>query len=208
MKFGLDSLKQQYLRGFFHGDPHPANIIYTKNNRIAYIDFGICGNLTKKERFLCLRYARCFWSQDFDTAFEALMQLCDISEIRNMSSMKKEFVKYLQSALEARGNNYQTKTFRQRNEFQETFRLLQKYKARIAPNVLLYFRTAIIRRNIIILLDPEMKTEDIAHQLKKIAIMNLLSEIPKLLVKEQREKRFISFINIFEREIIKDILVE
>src|ERR1700722_10105925 len=102
LKWSLDCTKQQYLRGFFHGDPHPANVIYTKDNRIAYIDFGICGFLTKRQRMLCLRYSRCFWSQDFDSAFETLIQLCDSTDVDNLSSMKKEFIKHLQNSHEAR----------------------------------------------------------------------------------------------------------
>lgn len=208
IKFSQDNLRQHYLRGFFHGDPHPANIIYTKDNKIAYIDFGICGNLTKKERFLCLRYARSFWSKDFDSAFEALMQLCDTSKIDNLSNMKREFIKHMQNVHNARENGKKTGAFRQKNEFQETLRLLQRYKVRISPNVLLYFRTAIIRRNIIFLMDPDIETTEILRQLKKITVLNLVSELPKLFSKEQREKRLVTLIDIFEREITKNIAAE
>ncbi|MHB0978526.1 MAG: ABC1 kinase family protein [Thermoleophilia bacterium] len=32
--------------GFFHGDPHPANIVYVSRERIALLDFGIAGDLS------------------------------------------------------------------------------------------------------------------------------------------------------------------
>ena len=41
--------KQMFLDGFFHGDPHPANIIVVKN-KIAFIDCGIMGRFTPKLR--------------------------------------------------------------------------------------------------------------------------------------------------------------
>lgn len=40
-------LKQIFEIGTFHADLHPGNLILTKNNKIALIDFGIIGNLTE-----------------------------------------------------------------------------------------------------------------------------------------------------------------
>ncbi len=48
------ALLLQILRdGFFHGDPHPGNIFVLSGGRIAFVDFGIVGNLTPtmKTRF-------------------------------------------------------------------------------------------------------------------------------------------------------------
>jgi ubiquinone biosynthesis protein len=41
--------KQILTDGFFHGDPHPANLILLPDNQIAMVDFGIMGILDKKE---------------------------------------------------------------------------------------------------------------------------------------------------------------
>jgi ubiquinone biosynthesis protein len=32
--------------GFFHGDPHPGNLIVTPDGRVVYLDFGVVGTLT------------------------------------------------------------------------------------------------------------------------------------------------------------------
>ena len=44
-KLALGFLKQVFNDGFFHGDPHPGNILI-KDNKICFIDFGIVGNLS------------------------------------------------------------------------------------------------------------------------------------------------------------------
>lgn len=45
-KQGLDLYMQQVLvHGFFHADPHPGNILITKEGKIAFIDFGAMGRL-------------------------------------------------------------------------------------------------------------------------------------------------------------------
>jgi ubiquinone biosynthesis protein len=35
---------------FFHGDPHPGNILVTKEGKICFIDFGLVGRVTTKQR--------------------------------------------------------------------------------------------------------------------------------------------------------------
>lgn len=42
--------QQIFIHGFFHGDPHPANILVQDSNTIALVDFGIAGRLSGKER--------------------------------------------------------------------------------------------------------------------------------------------------------------
>ncbi len=44
------SVKQIYDHGFFHGDPHPGNLLLTDDGRIAFLDFGVCGVLTHQMR--------------------------------------------------------------------------------------------------------------------------------------------------------------
>ena len=43
-------LKMTLEDGFFHADPHPGNIFYLPDNRIAFIDFGMVGRLGEKRR--------------------------------------------------------------------------------------------------------------------------------------------------------------
>lgn len=46
IKLTNNYLKQIFQDGFFHGDPHPGNIIIS-GTRIGYIDFGIMGTLNR-----------------------------------------------------------------------------------------------------------------------------------------------------------------
>jgi ubiquinone biosynthesis protein len=38
--------RQVFEYGFFHGDPHPGNLLVTPDGTLAYIDFGVVGTLT------------------------------------------------------------------------------------------------------------------------------------------------------------------
>ncbi len=41
-------LKQIFLDGFFHGDPHPGNLFVMENNVIVFLDFGMMGRLDRE----------------------------------------------------------------------------------------------------------------------------------------------------------------
>ena len=42
--------KQILIDGFFHGDPHPGNIFVVDKDKIAYLDFGLAGHITQKDK--------------------------------------------------------------------------------------------------------------------------------------------------------------
>ncbi|MDT3425509.1 ubiquinone biosynthesis protein [Paenibacillus forsythiae] len=43
-------LKQIFIDGFFHADPHPGNVMLTDGGQIALIDFGMVGRLSEETR--------------------------------------------------------------------------------------------------------------------------------------------------------------
>ncbi|MEE1129044.1 MAG: AarF/ABC1/UbiB kinase family protein [Methanobrevibacter sp.] len=46
--YGVKSyFKQVMIDGFFHADPHPGNLIVTKDNKLCYIDMGMMGILNE-----------------------------------------------------------------------------------------------------------------------------------------------------------------
>lgn len=50
-KRGADAvLKMILLNGCFHADPHPGNVLFLPEDRIAFIDFGMTGRLSHKRR--------------------------------------------------------------------------------------------------------------------------------------------------------------
>ncbi|KAL7001759.1 hypothetical protein U1Q18_002907 [Sarracenia purpurea var. burkii] len=44
------SLRQLLEVGFFHADPHPGNLVATKNGSLAYFDFGMMGDIPRHYR--------------------------------------------------------------------------------------------------------------------------------------------------------------
>ncbi|WP_020157238.1 ABC1 kinase family protein [Methylobacter marinus] len=48
---GAKAVMQMIMEdGFFHADPHPGNVFYLHDNKLAFIDFGMIGRLTEERR--------------------------------------------------------------------------------------------------------------------------------------------------------------
>ena len=48
-------MKQIFNDGFFHGDPHPGNLLVTPKGDVVFLDFGLVGVLRPEKRDLLLR---------------------------------------------------------------------------------------------------------------------------------------------------------
>jgi len=54
-KRGANAVLKMVLEdGFFHADPHPGNVFYLPEERIAFIDFGMVGRLSEQRRYQVL----------------------------------------------------------------------------------------------------------------------------------------------------------
>ncbi|HVN66217.1 MAG TPA: AarF/ABC1/UbiB kinase family protein [Methanomicrobiales archaeon] len=68
-------MKQIFEDGFFHGDPHPGNLIVTKGGDIVFLDFGIMGVIRPEKRFTFISIIRSILENDVDTLIRSLEQL-------------------------------------------------------------------------------------------------------------------------------------
>jgi ubiquinone biosynthesis protein len=68
-------MKQIFEDGFFHGDPHPGNLIVTKDGEIIFLDFGIMGIIRPEKRFIFANIIGSILENDVDTLIRSLEQL-------------------------------------------------------------------------------------------------------------------------------------
>ena len=82
-------LTQVFVHGFFHADPHPGNILITKDKKIAFVDFGIVGHFdeTLKSRSIDLFYG--IVSNDSEKVVDALIGISG-ANVENEEELKYE----------------------------------------------------------------------------------------------------------------------
>ena len=73
-KLSDNYIKQAITYGLFHADPHPDNIIISKSN-IVYIDFGMMGKLTDKNRELLKKCIRAIVFKDYREVSRILVNM-------------------------------------------------------------------------------------------------------------------------------------
>ena len=72
-------LKQIFVDGFFHGDPHPGNLFLLEKNTIAYLDFGIVGYLTRELREWSFDMLYGMAEGNVSRVIDSFLELCNVS---------------------------------------------------------------------------------------------------------------------------------
>ena len=84
-------LKQIFVDGFFHGDPHAGNIFLLPGGGIAYVDFGIVGYLAPKMREWAFEILHAMSAVDIPRVIDAVLELCDADEETvNIAAYRRE----------------------------------------------------------------------------------------------------------------------
>jgi ubiquinone biosynthesis protein len=73
-------LKQVFIDGFFHGDPHGGNIMIVDNDTIAYLDFGIVGYLSEELRSWIFDILYGMSERNVPRVLESFFELCGVRE--------------------------------------------------------------------------------------------------------------------------------
>src|SRR3989338_1334615 len=74
-------LKQVFVDGFFHADPHPGNLLVMKKGKIGMIDFGILGHFDKKLKQYALDLFRSFVNNDPEKTVEVILRMNPQAEV-------------------------------------------------------------------------------------------------------------------------------
>ncbi|MFA9477799.1 ABC1 kinase family protein [Phycisphaerales bacterium AB-hyl4] len=74
-------LKQVLLDGFFHADPHPGNVLLTREGRVAIIDLGMVGHLDESLQENLLNLLMAISEGRSDDAADLAMSVGDSSEV-------------------------------------------------------------------------------------------------------------------------------
>lgn len=97
-------LKMLFIDGFFHGDPHPGNILITKENKIYFIDLGMIGTFSEKVKNYMFLFYYYMNLENFDNAVNNFCKMLTITKESNLEGFKEELVelirKFSSSSLE------------------------------------------------------------------------------------------------------------
>lgn len=99
-------LRQIFVYGLFHADPHPGNLLLQPGNKIAFLDFGMFGKLDRRAR---RRMGFLFWAlveDDFEAVGEQLLRISTRRPGADPGAFRAAVADTVEEWFGARSNDY------------------------------------------------------------------------------------------------------
>jgi ubiquinone biosynthesis protein len=71
----LAILEQALIYGLFHADPHPANIFVQRDGKIVFLDYGIVGEVSEKDRTIVMEFISSIPEKNADKSINLILKL-------------------------------------------------------------------------------------------------------------------------------------
>ncbi|MEW5896322.1 MAG: AarF/ABC1/UbiB kinase family protein [Nanoarchaeota archaeon] len=143
-------IKQAFIDGLFHADPHPGNILILKDGRIGLIDFGIVGHFDSKLKQSSLDFFRCILNNDPEKAANVVLRMSpaegEFDRRRFYSDFKEIFEQLQYTSL---------KDIRASQIVKEALEAAQKHQLSIPTDFVLYGKTLITLEGVAFKYYPE-----------------------------------------------------
>jgi len=93
-------LKMVLEHGFFHGDPHPGNVLIMPGNVICLLDFGMVGRLAPGVKRYLTDILGAVITRDVDQLADTIVVAGDPAETLNLNALKKGLAEFIDGYLE------------------------------------------------------------------------------------------------------------
>lgn len=158
-EIGAKALMQQILiDGFFHADPHPGNIFIVDRNKLAYIDFGLMGQLTAEDRDKMGILFVAILKKDIDIVVDILIDIGALDSNLNMRKLKLGIQDWF--------NRYYGVELLEIDFLgvvDDLERLLYNLKIRMPEEFFLLFRSIAVSQGVAYKLDPNFNMIEVAN---------------------------------------------
>jgi ubiquinone biosynthesis protein len=87
---------QQYLvDGFFHADPHPGNLFYLNDGRVAILDCGMMGHLDPRTQSALVEFVLAIVDLDAQRCSQLTLQLAEATQPVNLAQLEQDYTRLL-----------------------------------------------------------------------------------------------------------------
>lgn len=128
--------QQLYIDGFFHADPHPGNIFYLKDGRVALLDCGMVGRLDPRTQQILIEMLLAIVDLDAQRCAQLTLQLAGSSKPVDMSRLENDYDRMLRKYF-----NLSLAQLNFSEVVYETFQVARNNNIRLPSNMGLYAKT-------------------------------------------------------------------
>ncbi len=143
-------MRQIFIYGYFHADPHPGNLFMTYDGKIAPVDFGIVGRLDDWLMAKITDLLIAAWKRDIDLILRVLVDLGAISLDAETYMLRYELSDYL--------NRYYGLPLSKINMkllVNDGFEIISRHRLKIPSNMMLLVKTIGTYEDLARKLDPD-----------------------------------------------------
>lgn len=151
-------VKMLYVDGFFHGDPHPGNMLIVGRSKIAFLDLGMIGQFNKevmRNMFLYLYY---LVMREYDIATKYIVNLTQPGPKADVESFRKEMQEVITRWSGAKFSEYSMGRV-----IFETMNIGAKHQLYFHGDLVLSSKAVLTVEAVANILDPEMDFGEIVR---------------------------------------------
>jgi ubiquinone biosynthesis protein len=96
-----NALNQIYRFGYFHADPHPANLLVLPDDAIGYVDFGIVGKLDEQTTQALRYFAQSLFAGHTGIAVDEFMRFLTPSARTDVRAARRDLIEAMNNYVES-----------------------------------------------------------------------------------------------------------
>ena len=128
--------QQIYLDGFFHADPHPGNIFYLQDGRVAILDCGMIGRLDPRTQQILTEMLLAIVDLDAKRCSQLTLELAEAGQPVSIEKLTNDYNRMLRKYY-----NLSLEEINFSEVFYEILQLARNNKIRLPGNLGLYAKT-------------------------------------------------------------------
>lgn len=198
---GADAFLKMVLRdGFFHGDPHPGNVMIMADNVICLLDYGMVGRLDAELKEYLADILLAIVRREVDEVISLLLYSGEITDSLNIRALKRDLSEFIDSYYEI--PLQEVEVGRMLLEFLE---IITTYHIKFQPDLMLLAKALVVIEGMGRALDPQFDMVSHLRPFMESAMRERIS--PRHVLKEFSE-HFMSYVNLTKRlpRDLKEIL--
>ncbi|MEC4982911.1 MAG: AarF/ABC1/UbiB kinase family protein [Oscillatoria sp. PMC 1068.18] len=147
--------QQLYIDGFFHADPHPGNLFYLRDGRIALIDCGMIGRLDPRTQQILTEMLLAVVDLDAQRCSQLTLELAESGQPRSLIRLENDYDRMLRK--------YHNRSLSQINfskVFYELLQVARDNKIKLPGNMGLYAKSLANLEGVARSFNPEVNLLD------------------------------------------------
>lgn len=194
---GADAfLKMVLTHGFFHGDPHPGNVLILPDNVICLLDYGMVGRLDAQLKGYLTDILLAIVQRDVDEVISLLLYSGEITDTLDTRALRRDLSAFIDSYYEI--PLHEIEVGRMLLEFLE---IITTYRIKFQPDLMLLSKALVAIEGMGRELDPDFDMVEHLRPFMKKAVKDRVS--PRQIMREM-SSHLLSYVTL-ARNLPRDL---